>query len=237
MMENQGMTNDKSPSEIPEQHEQLEGADPQDAIPSDLVDLYPADAELWKDQEIVSTWEAALLSLGIEPNTIRDLAEQHPYRDPVEQCIDDDEDRICYGQQTVEYNRRTSAIQNAIAAGTLIPIQTTDPRYANHISLAGLVAWAKDKAWSMPSWLLETGTRQFVSGAPRPLSKAREAGKARTQAKYADWQSRADTLHKAHSDWKQSTIVRKIIKDLQSGPPCSPLPTFKTINNHIKIKS
>ena len=235
MMDTPDMTNDKSPSEIPEQHEQLEAEDPQDTPPSDLAELYPADAELWKDQEIVSVWAAVLLSLGIEPNTIRDLAEQRPYREQVEQRIDDEEDRISYGQQTAEYNRRTAAIRNAIAAGTLIPIQTTDPRYANHIQLAGFVAWAKDKAWSLPEWLLETGTRQSVDAAHRPLSKAREAGKARTQTKYAAWQARADALHAAHPDWSANQIAKKIAaEELKSSGKKVGL---TTIRNNIKLQS
>jgi hypothetical protein len=235
-METPGMTNDKSTSEIPEHDRPLEVADPQDTPPSDLAELYPADPELWKDHEIVSTWEAVLLSLGIEPNTIRDLAEQRPYRDPVEQRLDDEVDQISYGQQTGEYNRRTSAIQNAVVAGTLIPIQTNDPRYANHISLAGFVAWAKGKAWSMPAWMLDSGTRQPVDAATRPLSKAREAGKAKTQAKYAAWQARADALHVAHPDWSQLAIAKQIRKGLQV-ESSTPLPSFKCINNNIKIKS
>ena len=236
MMEKPGMTNDKSTSEIPEHHQPLKVLDPQDAIPSDLAELYPADPELWKDHEIVSTWEAVLLSLGIEPNTIRDLAEQRPYRDPLDQRLDDEDDRISYGQQTAEYNRRTAAIQNAVAAGTLLLLQTTNPRYANPISLAGFVAWAKGKAWSMPGWLLDSCTRQSVAAGPRPLSKTREAGKAKTQSKYDAWQARAEVLHAAHPDWAQIAIARKIRKDLQA-ESFSPLPSFKNINNRIKIKS
>ena len=235
MMDTPDMTNDKSPSEIPEQHEQLEDADPQDTPPSDLAELYPADAEFWKDQEIVSTWEAVLLSLGIEPNIIRDLAEQRPYRDPLDQRLDDEVEQISYGQQTAKYNRRTAAIRNAVAAGTLIPVQTNDPRYANNIPLVGFVAWAKGKGWKFPNWLLETGTRQSVDAAPRPLSKAREAGKARTQAKYAAWQARADALHVANHDLKQSEIVRKIAaEELKSSGKKVGL---TTIRNNIKIKS
>ena len=236
MMDTPDMTNDASASEIPEHQQPLEVVDPQDTPPSDLSELYPADAEYWRDHEIVSTWEAVLLSLGIEPNTIRDLAEQRPYRDQVEQRPDDEDDQISYGQQTGEYNRRTSAIQNAVAAGTLIPVQTNDPRYANHIHLAAFVAWAKGKAWSLPAWLLDSGTRQPVDAAPRPLSKAREAGKDRTQAKYAIWQARADALHVAHPDWSQLAIAKQIRKNLQA-ESFTPLPSFKNINNRIKIKS
>ena len=234
MMEKPGMTNDKSTSEIPEHDRPLEVADPQDTPPSDLAELYPAVPEYWRDQEIVSTWEAVLLSLGIEPNTIRDLAEQRPYRDPVEQRLDDEVDQISYGQQTGEYNRRTSAIQNAIAAGTLILLQTTNPRYANHISLAGFVAWAKGKAWSMPAWLLDSAG-QSVGAAPKPPSNVREAGKTKTQAKYETWQAQADVLRAAHPTWSASAIARKIAgeESNSSGKGVA----LSTIRNKLKIKS
>ncbi len=220
------MTNDKSPSEIPEQHEQLEAEDPQDTPPSDLAELYPADAELWKDQEIVSTWEAVLLSLGIEPNTIRDLAEQ---LDP-----DNDEDRICYGQQTVEYNRRNSAIQNALAAGTLIPIQTTDPRYSNHIQLKAFVAWARDKAWELPAWLLDSSAGQRVA-APKPSSNVREASKAKTLARREEFQAQADALHVAHPGWSALRIATEISRAILQSR--NKEVAVSTIRNNIKIKS
>ena len=112
---------------------------------SNLTELFPADAKYWRDIEIISEWEAVLLSLGIEPRTIRDLACQ---RDP-----DDENDVISYGQQQYEYGKRKAALSNAIKANSLRFVDSNDPRYSEHINLIAFIAWAKGKRWSLPKWL------------------------------------------------------------------------------------
>lgn len=112
---------------------------------SNLAELFSADAEYWRDIQIISVPEAILLSLGIEPRTIHDLACQ---RDP-----DDETDRLSFGLQQYEYDKRMSALLNAIAAKTLTPVDTNDSRYSDHFSLIAFIAWAKGKRWVMPKWL------------------------------------------------------------------------------------
>jgi hypothetical protein len=189
-----------------------------------LAELFPADPDYWGDQEIILVWEAVLLSLGIEPRTIRDLAEQ---RNP-----DDEEDRICYGQQEQEYHRRIAAVRNAIAAATLILFQTHDPRYKDYLRLAEFVVWARDKAWSLPDWLESKAAPNISDVKPHTLSNIRESKKAKTQKQYAEWQSKADALKKSHPSWPTSEIARSIAADLaKSEKP----PSISTIRNNIKI--
>lgn len=203
----------------PEHHEDVSDAFP---LPN-LSELYPAECEYWRGMEIVSVWEFVLLSLGIEPRTIRIL---------IEQCNPDEEDRTCYGMQEQEYNRRIAAIRNAIAAGSLIPAQTLNPQYANHFRLSEIIAWARSKALSLPEWLKELAPPQNATREHRPLSSIRERKKAETQAAYQKWQSRADDLHREHPSWSKSEIARKIERELENeaSPPCA-----NTIRNNIEI--
>lgn len=185
-----------------------------------LAELYPADAAYWRDIEIISAWQAVLLSLGIEPRVIHELS---CLRDP-----EDEADVICYGQQEQDYVRRGAALRNAVAAKSLAVAATDNPSYAGHIYLKAFVVWANGKGWSMPDWMLGMGAPQTNLVAPSSSSAVRERKKAETQDRHQQWQSRADELHASHTRWTVSQIAKKIAEECDVAA--------STVRNNIKIK-
>ena len=112
---------------------------------SNLAKMFPADATHWRGIEIVSVWQAILLSLGIEPRTIYELSCE---RDP-----EDETDIMHYGRQEEEFRSRGAVFRNALAAMSLSLVKVNDPKYSDHVRLTDFVVWANGKGWSMPEWL------------------------------------------------------------------------------------
>lgn len=126
---------------------------------SNLAKMFPADATHWRGIEIVSVWQAILLSLGIEPRTIYELSCE---RDP-----EDETDIMHYGRQEEEFRSRGAVFRNALAAMSLSLVKVNDPKYSDHVRLTDFVVWANGKGWSMPEWLSESADSSELKVVPK----------------------------------------------------------------------
>ncbi len=214
-------------SSEPQEHAQNSDVD----RPNDLAELYPANSQYWIGMETVLVEAAVLLSLDIEPKTIKELDDQHKLNS------DSDEDELIepldYGLQQNEYDRRVATVVNALETGTLNYAHNNIQRSQNSIKLVDFVVWAKTKNWQLPTWL-ESLLPQNPTPIRQVTSSIREQKKAQTVARHQRWQDRADELHREHPDWNKRRIAHKISVELQN--ESSP-PQDNTIRNIIKFNS
>jgi hypothetical protein len=132
----------------------------------DLSKRFPADARIWGLKSSLSLTQAALLSLGIEPTTIEELAEQRE---------EGESNRL--GFQDAEYERRLACLQRAVKIGDLSA--TRDQRNLVCISRMDFIAWARTNTWSLPEptpghcqmgWTLSIRPRRSAA-RPAPLPR------------------------------------------------------------------
>lgn len=199
-----------------------------DAIPEcNPAELYPVNFAYWKDFVTASLYDLVLLSLGIEPTLI---AELYQLRDE-----SDDGEKLHFGTQQAEFDRRLAVINNVAVAGDIHATNpSADLSTIKKYRIKDFIHWAISADWHLPEELadyLSSNTATTTSNSSYSGRNRRDIKKADTQLRYAFWQTKADELWAINPKLSKENVAKKISSDATL--PTAYKKDFHTIRKHI----